>query len=52
MGHHSRSSGGYSYKDSPSDGVFERERMAKEKEDKRLAGAHKTLEEFTKGARP
>ena len=48
MGHHSHHS--YSYKDSFSTGTFERERKAKEREDKRMMGLRKAFDEFLKGA--
>lgn len=48
MGHHSHRS--YSYRDNPSTGVFERERLAQEKEEKRMVGLKKAFDEFLKGA--
>jgi hypothetical protein len=48
MGHHSLHS--YSYRDDPVSGVFERERLAKEREEKRVMGLRKAYDNFLKGA--
>lgn len=48
MGHHRHHS--YSYRDNPSTGIFERERLAQEKEEKRVMGLRKAYDDFLKGS--